>query len=85
MRIYLFSQFLQGKAATFFANFPVNKHSSTCEVICRSNSTYEGCDLVPVATASIGDSERIIYCQEAYARVFSNCNNKQGIQSNLPA
>ena len=49
------------KPATFFAIFPVNKHSSTSEVICRYRSTYEGCDLVPLVTSSVGDSEVIIH------------------------
>ena len=73
------------KPATFFAIFPVNKHPSNSEVIYRSRSTYEGCDLVPLATSSVGDSELIIHFQEAYARLFSNCYNKQGIQSSLPS
>ena len=73
------------KPATFFANFPVNKQPSTFEVIRRYRSTYEGCDLVPLITSSIGDSELIIHFQEAYARPFPNCYNKQGIQSNLPS
>ena len=73
------------KPATFFANFPVNKHPSTSEVICRYRSTYKGCDLVPLVTSSIGDSELIIHFQEASARLFSNCYNKQGIQSKLPS
>ena len=73
------------KPATFFANFPVNKHPSTSEVIRRYRSTYEGCDLVPLITSSIGDSELIIHFQKAYARFFPNCHNKQGIQSNLPS
>ena len=34
-------------------------------------------------TSSIGDSELIIHFQEADARLFSNCFNEQGIQSNL--
>ena len=51
----------------------------------RYRTTYEGCDLVPLVTSSIGDSELIIHFQEAYARLLSNCYNKQGIQSNLPA
>ena len=72
------------KPATFFANFPVNKQPSTFEVIRRYRSTYEGCDLVPLVTSSIGDSELIIYFQEASARLFPNCYNKQGIQSHLP-
>ena len=71
------------KPATFFVICPVNKHPSTSEVICLCRSTYEGCDLVPLVTSSIGDSELIIHFQEAYARLFSNCYNKQGIQSNL--
>ena len=41
--------------------------------------------MVTLVTSSIGDSELIIHFQEAYARVFPNCNNKQGIQSNLPS
>ena len=69
------------KPATFFANFPVNKHPSTSEVIRRYRSTYEGCALVPLVTSSIEDSELIIHFQEAYARLFP----KQGIQSNLPS
>ena len=73
------------KPATFFANFPVNKHPLTSEVICRCRSTYEGCDLVPLVTFSIGDSELIIHFQEAFARLFSSCYNKQDIQSNLPS
>ena len=48
-------------------------------------STYEGCDLVPLVTSSVGDSELIIHFQEAYAKLFSNCYNKQGIPSNLPS
>ena len=73
------------KPAKFFAIFPVNKHPPNSEVICCCRSTYEGCDLVPLVTSSVGDSELIIHFQEAYARRFSNCNNKQGIQSNLPS
>ena len=76
------------KPVTFFANFPVNKHPLTFEVIRRyrniyERNTYEGCDLVPLNTSSIGDSEQIIHFQEAYARLFLHCYNKQGIQSNL--
>ena len=37
-----------------------------------------------LVTSSVGDSELIIHFQEVYARLFSNCYNKQGIQSNLP-
>ena len=44
-----------------------------------------GCDLVPLVTSSIGDSEQIIHFQEAYARLCPNCYTKQGIQSNLPS
>ena len=73
------------KIATFFANFPVNKHPSTSEVIRRYRSTYERCNLLPLVTSSIGDSEFIIHFQEAYAGLFPNCYNKQGIQSNLPS
>ena len=71
------------KSATFCTIFSVNKHLSTSEVICRCRSTYEG--LVPLVTSSIGDSELIIHFQEAYARLFSNCYNNQGIQSDLPS
>ena len=49
------------------------------------SSTYEGCDLVPLVTSSVGGFELVIHFQEAYARLFSNCYNKQGIQSNLPS
>ena len=73
------------KPATFFAIFLVNKHPSNSEVICHCRSTYEGCDLVPLVTSSVGNSELIIHFQEIYARFFSNCCNKQGIQSNLPS
>ena len=69
-----FHSFNMAKPATFFANFPVNKHPSTSEVIRRYKSTCEGCALVPLVTSSIG---------EAYARLFPNCYNKQGIQSDL--
>ena len=68
-----------------FTVFPVNKHPSNSEVICRCRSTYEGFDLVPLVTSSVRDSELIINFQEAYARLFLNCYNKQGIQSNLPS
>ena len=27
----------------------------------------------------------LVYFQEAYAKLFANCYNKQGIQSNLPS
>ena len=80
-----FHSFNMAKPATFFANFPVNKNPSTSEVICRCRSSNEGCDLVPLVTSSIGDSELIIHFQKAYARPFSNCYDKQGIQSNLPS
>ena len=67
------------KPVTFLANFPVNKHPSTSEVYDpRYRSTY-------LVTSSIGDSELIIHFQEAYARLFPNCYNKQGIQSNFPS
>ena len=82
MRNY-FYRFNRAKPNTFFANFPGNKHPSTSEVICRCRSTYEGCDLVPLVTFSIGDYDLIIHFQEAYTRLFSNCYNKQGIPSNL--
>ena len=75
----------KAKIAIFLANFPVNKHPSTSEVIRRYRSTYEWCDLVLLVTSSIGDSEIIIHFQEPYARLFPNCYNKQGIQSNLPS
>ena len=39
---------------------------------------------ISLVTSSIGDSELIIHFQEACARLFSNCYNKQSIQSNLP-
>ena len=87
-KLFLHS-FNMAKPATFFADFPVNRHPSTSGVIrcytCRN--TYEGCDLIPLVTSSIGDSELIIHFQEAYARFFPNCYmyNKQGIQSNLPS
>ena len=80
-----FHSFNMAKPATFFANFSVNKHPSTSEVIRRYRSNYEGCDLVPLVTSSIGNSELIIHFQEAYARLFSNCYNKQDIQPNLPS
>ena len=41
--------------------------------------------MVPLVTSSIGDSEVVIHFQEAYARLFLNCYNKEGIQSNLPS
>ena len=41
--------------------------------------------MVRLVTSSIVDSELNIHFQEAYARLFSNCYNKQGIQSNLPS
>ena len=80
-----FHSFNMAKPATFFANFPVNQHPSTSEVIRRYRSTFERCDLVPLVTSSIWDSEIIIQFQEAYARLFPNCYNKQGIQPNLPS
>ena len=52
------------KPASFFANFPVNKHPSTSEVIGRYRSPYKGCDLVSLVTSSIGNSE-LIHFQEA--------------------
>ena len=54
-------------------------------MICRSRSNYEEWDLVPLLSSSIGDSELIVHFQEAYARLFSNCYNKQDIRSNLPS
>ena len=44
----------------------------------------KGVILVLLVTSSIGDSELITHFQEAYARLFPNCYNKQGIQSNMP-
>ena len=41
--------------------------------------------MVSPVTSSIRDSELIIRFQEAYARLSSNCYNKQDIQSNLPS
>ena len=41
--------------------------------------------MVLLVTSSVGDSELIRHFQEAYARLFSNCYNKQGILSNLPS
>ena len=41
--------------------------------------------MVPLASASIRVSELIIHFREAYARLFSNCYNNQGIQPNLPS
>ena len=76
-----FHSFNMAKPATFFTVFPVNKHPSKSEETCRCRSTYEGCDSVPLVTSSVGDSELIIHFQEAYAKLFSNCYNKQGIQS----
>ena len=38
-----------------------------------------------LVTSSIGNSEVIIHVHVAYARLFSYCYNKQGIQSNLPS
>ena len=73
------------KPATFFANFPVNKHTLTSEVIRRYRSTYERCDLVPLVPSSTGNFELSIHFQEAYARLFQNCYKEQGIQSNLPS
>ena len=81
----MFHSFYMAKPATFSAYFPVNKHPSNSEVIRRYKSTYIGCDLVPLTTFSIGDSELIINLQEAYVRLFPNCYNKEGIQSNLPS
>ena len=80
MRNYFFHSFKMAKPATFFANLPVNKQPSTSGVIRLYKSTHEGCDLVPLVTSSIGHSELIIHFQEAYARFFPNCYNKQGIQ-----
>ena len=61
----IFHSFNMAKPATVFANFPVNKQPSTFEVIRRYRSTYEGCDLVPLVTSSIEDSELIIHFQKA--------------------
>ena len=68
-----FHSFNVTRPATFFAIFPVNKHPSKSEVICRCRSTYERCDLVPLVTSSVGDSELIIHFLEAYARLSSHC------------
>ena len=75
--------FKMAKPATFFVNFSVNKYPSTSEVICRYRSPFEWCDLIPLFTCSIGDSELSLHFQEAYTRLFLNCYNKQGIHSNL--
>ena len=85
MRNYFVTVLKWQNLPPFSQNFPVNKHPSTSEVINRYRSTYEGCDLVPLITSSIGDSELITQFQEAYARLFPNCFSKQGIQSNLPS
>ena len=45
----------------------------------------KGCNLVHLVTSRIGDSELIIRFQEAYANLFPNCYNKQGIHLNLPS
>ena len=45
----------------------------------------KGVILVTLVTSSTGDSELIIHFQQACARLFPNCYNKQGIQSNLPS
>ena len=39
--------------------------------------------MAPLVTSSFGDSEQIIHFQEAYARLFLNCYNKQDIHSNF--
>ena len=83
-KLLLYS-FNMEKPATVFANFPVNKHLSTSVVIRRYSSTYVGCDLVSLVTYSTKDSELLIHFQKAYARLFPNCYNKQGIQINLPS
>ena len=85
MRNYFFHSFNMTKPAPFFPTYLVNKQPSTSEVIRRYRSTYEGCALVPLVTSSIGDSELIIHFQKAYARLFPDCYNKHGIQSNLPS
>ena len=84
MRHTCFHSFNRAKPATFLQASGKQK-PSTSEVICLCKSTYEGCDLVRLVTSSIGNSELIIHFQEAYARFFSNCYNKQGIQSSLPS
>ena len=48
-------------------------------------STYEGCNWAPLVTARVGDSELIIHFQEAYAKFFSVCYDKQDIQTNWPS
>ena len=60
-----FHSFNMATPATFSANLPVNKQTSTSEVIRRYRCTYERYDLVPLVTSSIGDSELIIHFQEA--------------------
>ena len=80
-----FHSFNMAKPATFFRNLSGKQTPVNSEVICRYRSTYGGCDLVPLVTSSVGDSALIIHFQEAYARLFSNCYNKHGIQSNLPS
>ena len=83
--LFLKSLMHRAKAATFFANFPVNKHPSTSEVICRCRSTYDVYDLVPLVISSNRDSELFVHFQKAYVRLFTNCYNKQGILSNFPS
>ena len=84
-RKLFFHSFNMAKPATFFANLPVNKQPSASEAIRRYRSTYEGSDLISLVASRIGDSELLVHFQEAYARLFPNCYNKQGIQSNLPS
>ena len=75
---------------------PFSEHSR--QFILSFSQVFEACDffhslnmeklatfLVPLVTSSVGDSALIIHFQEAYARLFSNCYNKHGIQSNLPS
>ena len=82
-----FHSFNRANPATVFSQTfrLVNKLPSTSEMICRCRSTYEGHGFVPLITSSFGNSELIIHFQEAHARLFSNCYNKQSIQSNLPS
>ena len=84
MRNYFFTV-LTWQNQLLVCNFCVNKNKSTSEVIYYCRSTYERCDLVPLVTSNLGNSELIIHFQKVYAKLFSNCYNKQGIQSNLPS
>ena len=86
MRNYLFTVLTWPNLLLFFRKLSGKTNTRpTSEVIRRYKSTYEGCDLFPLVTSSIGDSELNIHFQDAYARLFPNCYNKQGIRSNLPS